>query len=143
MLYPYEVIIVCGAREAWRNEGVTRACDGRPIGHGVSNDEAANMRCVTLFHAQPRQRFFQERHIDLQITAHGPHVFHYIEGAEQAQLDRSILFGLPQSSAMGGVPGSSNFLREKNADRVSRLAIGSDVEDVLGSGAFGRRGVRR
>ena len=59
----------------------------------------------------------------------GHHVLDFIEGLKQPHFDSAILFGLIQFASMPGGPSAHGFGLKENADRESRLAIGSYIEN--------------
>jgi hypothetical protein len=89
-----------------------------------------------LLNAEARQRFFQEGGINRQASTVSLHIFNFVEGAEETELGRGVLFRLGKRAPVSLYPRAHRLLGEENADGISELAVGSDVKDKFRRGRF-------
>lgn len=98
---------------------------------------------ILLINAQAGQRFFEQSRVDRQAASVGLHIFEFIEGAEETQLDCGVLLGVIQRTSVSFAPCGARALREKNTHGVGQPAVGSDVKNKFRGGSFRIVGQRR
>jgi len=95
--------------------------------YGKSSDWTAS------FYPEAGERFFEQRGVYGEAAAVGFDVFEFVEGAEQAELDGGVLFGVVQRAAVSLAPGGNRAFGQEDADRIRDLAVRGDVAGTSAS----------
>src|ERR1017187_317243 len=125
-----------------RNRDVHRSClnTGTSLTLLLTQDsigcerDARRFNC-SLFDPHGFEQSGKRVSIEGQAAAMLRHVGDIVEGLEQAHLYCGILFGFAEPASVTRVVGLQYLRGEENAHGTSGLAIGADVEDILGCGS--------